>query len=352
MPIVTSPDQFHMEDLYVDLGAVLPQQLFLKCEGMNFAGSIKLKAAVEMMDAAEREGRLTEDSIVVESSSGNLGIALAMIAASRGYRFLCVTDIRCTTSARQLMESFGCQVHTVDTPHPESGYLGARLDRIRELCASDSRYVWLNQYTNNNNWVTHYRRTAPALAGAFPGLDVLFVGAGTTGTLMGCARYFRWKRPEVTVVAVDSVGSVSFGGPADRRMIPGLGAGVRPPLLNEYLVDDVVLVPEAETVRTCHHLASHGYLFGGSTGTVVRGAVRWLAEHPQDRPRTAVAISPDLGERYLDSVYDPGWVREHYGPDALTPSPRDSFPADGRTGSTTGSTTASATGSPDRKSVV
>src|SRR3712207_8852518 len=93
---------------------------------------------------------------------------------------------------------------------------------------------------------------------------------------MGCARYFRQHHPHVRIVAVDAVGSVSFGGPAGRRMIPGLGMGVRPPLLDESYVDDVVLVEEADAVRACHLLARHGFLFGGSTGTVVSGAATWL----------------------------------------------------------------------------
>ncbi|OKI02584.1 2,3-diaminopropionate biosynthesis protein SbnA [Streptomyces sp. CB02923] len=315
MPIIASPDEFNVEDLYVDLSPMASESLYLKCEGFNFAGSVKLKAAVEMVDSAERSGLLSRDSVIVESSSGNLGVALAMIAASRGYQFVCVTDARCNRATRELMESFGCLVHTVTDPQHEGGYLGARLEYLRKLCASDDRYVWLNQYANPSNWMAHYRKTAPALSRDFEQLDVLFVGAGTTGTLMGCARYFRQNRPDVTIVAVDSVGSVSFGGPAGRRMIPGLGAGVRPQLLDESLVDDVVVVPEYETIRTCHQLASRGYLFGGSTGTVVTGAVQWLAEK---RPRancTAVAISPDLGERYLDSVYEPDWVQRNYGLD-------------------------------------
>jgi cysteine synthase len=118
-------------------------------------------------------------------------------------------------------------------------------------------------------------------------------------------------------VAVDAVGSVAFGGPPLPRMIPGLGTGVRPPLLDESYIDDVVHVPEVDTVRACHRLARKGFLFGGSTGTVISGAMRWLAEHPAYGNLTAVAIAPDLGERYLDSVYQHGWVKEIYGPGAL-----------------------------------
>ncbi|MFE2564755.1 2,3-diaminopropionate biosynthesis protein SbnA [Streptomyces mirabilis] len=316
MPVISAPQDFNEDDLFVDLEGIFGHPLFLKCEGFNFAGSIKLKAATEMVEAAERDGLLTPGSVLVESSSGNLGVALSMIAAAKGYQFLCVTDARCNLATRLMMEALGGQVHVITEPDPVSGFLGARIDHVRALCASEDRYVWLNQYTNPNNGMAHYRRTAPAIARQFPDLDVLFVGAGTTGTLMGCARYFReWHRP-VRIVAVDSVGSVTFGGDAGRRMIPGLGASRRPPMLDESYVDDVVLVAETDTIRACHRLARRGFLFGGSTGTVVSGAMDWLARH-EGRELTAVAIAPDLGERYLETIYATNWVQDLYGPDVV-----------------------------------
>ncbi len=316
MPVISVPQAFNEEELYVDLRPIFGQPLFLKCEGFNFAGSIKLKAASEMVEAADREGALRPESVLVESSSGNLGVALSMIAASKDLRFVCVTDSRCNLSTRLLMEALGSEVHVITEPDPTGGFLGARLDYVRALCAADDRYVWLNQYTNPGNWRAHYRSTAPAIARQFPRLDVLFVGSGTTGTLMGCARYFReWHRP-VRVVAVDSVGSVTFGGSPGRRMIPGLGASVHPPLLDESYVDEVVRVEEADTIRACHRLARRGFLFGGSTGTVVSGALGWLARRGSPGC-TAVAIAPDLGERYLDTIYQANWVEAIYGKDVL-----------------------------------
>jgi cysteine synthase A len=316
--VISVPQAFNEDDLYVDLRPTVGLPLYLKCEGFNFAGSIKLKAATEMVEAAERDGVLTPSTVLVESSSGNLGIALSMLAASKGYKFLCVTDSRCNVATRRLMEALGSRVHVVTEPSATGGLLGARLDYVRALCASDDRYLWLDQYTNPGNWRAHYLRTAPAIARSFPDLDVLFVGAGTTGTLMGCARWFHeWDRP-VRVVAVDAVGSVTFGTPAARRMIPGLGMSVPPPLLDASLVDEVVWVEEPETVRACHRMARRGFLFGGSTGTVVSGAVRWLARH-DGGDLTAVAIAPDLGERYLDTVYQPAWLQEVYGAESGDP---------------------------------
>ncbi|MFY1587100.1 2,3-diaminopropionate biosynthesis protein SbnA [Micromonospora sp. WMMD734] len=309
MPVISAPHEFNVDDLFVDLRPIFGRDLFLKCEGFNFAGSIKIKAAAEMVTIAERSGRLRPGMTLVESSSGNLGVALGIIAAHRGYRFICVTDVRCNPLTRRLMTTLGADVRVVGEPAADEGLLGARIRYVQQLCAADDNHVWLNQYVNRANWQAHYRTTAPAIAAQFPDLDVLFIGAGTTGTLMGCARYFKAYHPGVRVVAVDSVGSVNFGGPAGRRMIPGLGTSVRPAILAESFVDDVVYVEEPETVRTCRQLLGHGFLLGGSTGTVISGALSWLA----DRSLRAVAISPDLGERYLASVYDDVWVRETYG---------------------------------------
>ncbi|MFF5142343.1 2,3-diaminopropionate biosynthesis protein SbnA [Streptomyces sp. NPDC013157] len=318
--IITNPLDFNVEDLYVDLWQSVGCRLYLKCEGFNFAGSIKIKAAVEMVAAKEREGRLRPGGTLVESSSGNMGVALSIVAASKGYRFVCVTDVRCTRAARLTMEALGGEVHVIGEPDAEGGYLGARIAHVRKLCEENAGYVWLNQYANSANWRGHYRTTGPEVAKAFPELDVLFIGAGTTGTLMGCARYFRENHPGVTIVAVDAAGSVTFGRPPGRRMIPGLGTSVRPPIFDASYADDVVYVEEAETIRMCRRLVGHGYLFGGSTGTVVSGARDWLTAHGRD-DMTAVAISPDLGGNYLDTIYDEVWASGVTGADGATARP-------------------------------
>lgn len=263
-----------------------------------------------------------------EARCGNLGVALSVIAASKGYRFICVTDSRCNLATRLMMEALGSTVHVITDHEPGSSFLAARLAHVRRLCDGDAACVWLSQYTNPANWRAHYRSTAPAIARGFPQLDVLFVGAGTTGTLMGCARYFSdWHR-SVKIIAVDSAGSVTFGGAPGRRMIPGLGMSVPPPLLDRSLVDEAVLVDEADSIRTCRALARRGFLFGGSTGTVVSGATHWLARHPDTRV-TAVAIAPDLGERYLDTIYQENWVQGLYGDGEATEphDPRAARPA-------------------------
>jgi cysteine synthase len=168
---------------------------------------------------------------------------------------------------------------------------------------------------NPNNSGAHMRTTAPSIAREFPQLDMLFVGAGTTGTLMGCARYYQQRNEQghrpVHVVAVDAVGSVTFGAPPVPRMIPGLGTSVRPDQLDASFIDEVVFVEE-DTVRACRRMAGSGFLFGDSTGTVVSGAMSWLAGHGAV-DMTAVAIAPDLGERYIGTIYDDNWLTDAIG---------------------------------------
>ncbi|KZX22308.1 2,3-diaminopropionate biosynthesis protein SbnA [Rathayibacter tanaceti] len=310
---ISSAEQLVIDDVFVDLDPVIGAPIVLKVEGLNFGGSIKLKTAVSMLDAAEAAGVLRPGSVIVESSSGNLGVALSVIAAGRGYGFVCVMDPRSSVQNRRHIEATGGRVIVVDELDSNQGFLTSRIDCVRALCAADDRYVWLNQYANSANWLGHYASTAPAIVREYPDLEVLYVGAGTTGTLMGCVRYLRDIGHRARVVAIDSVGSITFPGSGPgTRFIPGLGSSRRPEIFEPAEVGEVVHVHEADSVRMCRELARAGFLFGGSTGTVLAGALRHLAfEEPGGGVR--VAVAPDLGERYLDTVYDDDWVAEHYG---------------------------------------
>lgn len=322
MTVITAADQFNVPDLFIDLEPLFGERLLLKCEGMNFAGSIKYKTAVNMLDDAARSGRIRSGSTLIESSSGNLGIALSMAAASRGYSLVCITDLRCNSAAIRSMEAYGATVEIVTGSHP-TGMLQARIDRVRELTVANPDWMWLNQYENEANWKAHCATTGPEIFDGIGQVDVVFVGAGTCGTLMGVSRFVRTHSPRTRVIGIDSAGSVTFGGEAGVRHIPGLGAGVQPPFFESEEIDGVVTVDEAATVRASRALAQRGFLLGGSTGTVVAGAVAWLSQHG-DRDTVGVAISADLGERYLETIYDDDWVRSRYGVDALLPALRPS----------------------------
>lgn len=310
--IITAPDALQCDDVYVDIASSLGIPLYLKCEGFNFAGSIKLRAAVSMVDHATALGRVTSQTTLVESSSGNLGIALSVVAAARSIPMVCVVDPKCNRPAMDLMRALGTQVVVVDEPDDQGGFLTARKSRVRAMCDANPNYLWLNQYENEHSWIAYYESTARLIGKHFPDLDVVFIGVGTGGTLRGCSTYFREFLPNTKVVAVDSVGSVNFGMPPGPRHLPGIGASEPMDFVARDLADDVVVVPEREAVSACRDMARHGFLFGASTGTIVAGARKWLGANRIGGTRTAVAISPDFGERYLDTVYRSAWRDEMF----------------------------------------
>lgn len=288
----------------------------LKMESFNPAGSIKLKTAVALIDDLQARGLITPDTVLIESSSGNLGVALAMLCASRGLRFTCVVDPNSASHSIRVMRSYGAEVIQVDTADANGGFLGTRIALIRDLLARDARYVWLNQYENAANPRAHAQTTARSIGEHFGHVDYLFVGAGTTGTLMGCVQYFRQHHPHTKIIAVDSVGSVTFGTPAGRRFIPGLGTSQRPPIFDPQGIHALEMVPEARTVAMARLLArSRGLLVGGSTATVVAAVHAWRERI--EPGAVVVALSPDWGERYLDTLYDDQWVEQRFGREVL-----------------------------------
>ncbi|WP_433790742.1 2,3-diaminopropionate biosynthesis protein SbnA [Actinoplanes sp. CA-252034] len=321
MPVVSAPYEFLNPDVYLDLKPTIGRNLVVKCEGLNFGGSVKMRAAAAMVARAERDNLITGDTRLVESSSGNLGVALSVIAAAKGIPFTCVVDPRCNAATLATMRALGTDLVMVRRPHPVGGFLQARLDRVAELRAADPRYLWLNQYTNVANCTAHYEGTAPEILKRFPALDVLFVGVGTGGTAIGCAWYLRDSGATTRIVAVDAAGSVTLGQAPAPRLIPGLGAAVPPPMFDPDLFSDTVVVPEIDTVRACRTLAANGMLFGGSTGTVVSGALTWLRRHDPRGDLQAVCVSADMGERYLNTIYDDDWVEKNFGAAALEPLP-------------------------------
>jgi N-(2-amino-2-carboxyethyl)-L-glutamate synthase len=306
-----------LDDVFLHLGAAITTgEVYLKIEGLNPAGSIKLKAALGMVEDAERRGVLRPGDTLIESSSGSLGTALAIISATKGYRFVCVTDPNTLPMSVDIMSALGAEVVEVDWLDASGGYLGSRISYIRQRIAENPRLVWLNQYANPANWLAHDRCTAAAITAELPRVDFLFVGVGTSGTLMGCVNHFRRVSPATRIIAVDAVGSVSFGSPAGPRFIPGVGASRRPEILRPELVDELVLVSEADAVRTCRWLARrHGLLAGGSTGSVVSAILSRGPELPPDS--CVVGISPDFGDRYARTIYDDAWVADRFGQDCL-----------------------------------
>lgn len=288
-------------------------RLFAKLEGFNPGGSIKDRPALQMIQTGIEAGLILPETVIVESSSGNLGIGLAQVCLYLGLRFICVIDPKTTAQNRRLLEVYGAELEMVSEPDPLTGeYLQARLDRVNDLLDSLPGAFWPNQYASLCNAAAHHR-TMQEIVEALDGeIDYLFCSTSTCGTLRGCAEYARdHSLDRLKVFAVDAVGSVIFGGCSAKRLIPGHGASVRPALYQAGLADDCLQVTDWECVAGCRTLlAREALLVGGSSGATLMAANRMKDRIPDGA--TVVLIFPDRGERYVDTIFSNEWVFAHF----------------------------------------
>ncbi|MEU6643162.1 2,3-diaminopropionate biosynthesis protein SbnA [Saccharomonospora sp. NPDC046836] len=283
-------------------------EVIAKLELMNPGGSMKDRSARYIVESGLRDGSIRPGTRLIESSSGNFGIALAIAARVHALRFTCVVDPKTTTANLALLHRLGAEVEQVSEVDEAGGYLETRIRRVRELLAADPDAVWINQYANDRNWQAYYHGTGAELAAQLVRPPAyLFAAVSTTGSILGCARRLRERFPALRVVAVDAAGSVIFGGKPGRRDIPGIGSSRIPELCRPSEIDKVVHVDDVDAALGCRELlAREGIFAGGSTGSVVAAIARTLPDLP--KPCRIVAIFPDRGDRYLDLVYDDDWL--------------------------------------------
>lgn len=299
-PLVSLPDRV------LDLHA--------KLEYTNPTGSSKDRSAFWILRRAMERGDIGHATTVVESSSGNLAISLAYFCRALGIAFVPVIDPHCNSLTETYLRALCGRVEKVTEPDDTGGYLRARLARVRRLRDELAPSYWPNQYANTDAMAAHYHSTGAELCRSLPRIDHLFVGVGTGGTIAGLSQRVKAEFPRVTVIAVDTEGSMIFGGAPRRRWIPGLGSSIRPPLCSRADVDDVVIVSERDGIAGCDELLRrHGLFAGGSTGSVYAAIGHYFTRHPPGLTRPTVAfLCADRGIPYVDTVYDPAWVEEHY----------------------------------------
>lgn len=206
---------------------------------------------------------------------------------------------------------YGGELIIIDNKDENGGYLNSRIKYIQQLLQENNNYIWLNQYSSINNVTAHYESTAKEIFDSFDDIDYLFVGVGTSGTIMGCYEYIQRNNLSTKIIAVDAEGSVSFGLPASKRLIPGIGTSRKPELLNCNLFDEVIIVSEPETITTCHEvLSNYSLLVGGSTGSVLAAIKKHHNKITHNKK--VVAISPDFGDKYLDTIYNINWLNNNF----------------------------------------
>jgi cystathionine beta-synthase len=296
----------------------LPYRVLAKLEQMNPGGSVKDRIGTSMIEAAEKDGRLKPGGTIVEATSGNTGVGLALVAAVRGYRIVFVIPDKMSSEKIRLLRAYGARV--VVTPagvppdHPMSHYSVAR-----RLAEEIPGAYYPNQYENSGNPEAHYRTTGPEIDRDVPkDLGAVIGTVGTGGTMSGIGRYFKEHRPTVRVVAVDPAGSVLAPyfrthqlGTAVPYQVEGIGEDMIPKSIQFQYLDEFVEVGDRESFLMARRLAQEEGLFvGGSSGSAVVGALRWLSARPLPEGSTVVVLLPDSGDRYLSKFYSDDWMRE------------------------------------------
>ena len=282
--------------------------MLLKLEGHNPGGSIKDRTAYSLVQSLERQRPLEPAASIVESTSGNLGTALAAICRARGYRFTAVVDPKISSYTLDVLHRLHARVEQVVETDPTGGYLLTRLARVRELLEEDPASRWTNQYGNPANPRAHFEMTGPELLRplARPPAAV-FVAVSTGGTLAGVGRYLKAVSPTTVVVGVDVAGSLVFDDRPGPRAITGIGSSRKSDFLTPEVYDDHVLVQEDEAIAACHALSGLvGLHLGASSGAVVAAAARFVRRYAVRG--TAICLCPDDGRKYHDTIYESAWL--------------------------------------------
>lgn len=278
----------------------LPGDVAVKVEFYNPANSVKDRIGTAIVDAAEAAGELTPGGTIVEGTSGNTGIALAMVGAARGYRVILTMPETMSTERRVMLKAFGAEI--VLTPGAD-GMRGA-LERAQEIVRSTPNSIWAQQFANQANVQAHYTGTGPEIWDASEGaVDVFIAGIGTGGTLTGSGRYLREQKPDVKLIAVEPADSpILSGGQAGPHKIQGIGANFVPEILDTDLYDEVYPATFEESIETARRLGTEEGILGGiSTGAIISAALKEAAK-PESEGKLIVAIVCDFGERYISTA--------------------------------------------------
>lgn len=277
----------------------LEATVLAKLEYFNPLASVKDRIAVSMIEAAEKAGKIKEDTILVEPTSGNTGIGLAFVCAAKGYRLVLVMPDTMSKERRSLLKAMGAKLILT----PGSGGMGEAIRKAEELVQQDKRYLMLQQFKNPANPEVHRRTTAEEIWRDTDGkVDILVAGVGTGGTITGVAEVLKQRKPSFQAIAVEPAGSpILSGGKAGPHKIQGIGAGFVPDVLRVDLIDEVITVENEEAMEMARRLAKEeGILTGISAGAAAHAALK-VAARAENKDKVIVFIACDTGERYLST---------------------------------------------------
>jgi N-(2-amino-2-carboxyethyl)-L-glutamate synthase len=282
-------------------------RVYAKLELLNPGGSVKDRPAKFIIEQGLGDGSIYPGAHLIESTSGNLGVALAMISRVHNLELTCVVDPNISKTNLEIMKLYGAHIEMVSEKDARGGYLETRIARVKSLLAEKENGVWINQYANVRNWQSHYHGEGEELLKQLPERpDYLVMGVSTSGTILGIARRLREVYPELKVIGVDALGSMLFGHKPGKRFLPGIGASRVPELLAREEIDDVIYASDLESCESCLDLVKdEGIFAGGSSGSVVAAIKKLIPHIPKGS--CIATLFPDRGDRYMDLVYNADW---------------------------------------------
>ena len=285
-------------------------KIFAKLECYNPTGSIKDRAASYILKSLLNRKVISPNTTIIESSSGNFGVALSAYTKLHGLKFICVIDKTTLPINEELIKLYGAEVICIDKPDAYGGYLLNRIAKVKEILNDTADIYWINQYGNKLNAQAYFNTIGEEICAEAPNkkLDYLFLGVSSGGTITGISNKIKQCYPEAQVIAVDVEGSIIFDGKPRKRHIPGIGSSMKPSILAYAKIDDVVTVNEEETISGCEELFErYNLLVGGSSGSVLAGINKYFQRNPVEEEVNIMCVFADTGSKYLNTLFNKDW---------------------------------------------
>lgn len=285
--------------------------VYAKLEHYNPMGSVKDRSALYILGKILDSGEINKDTVIIESSSGNFGVALSAYCKEKGLKFYCVVDPHISPVNEYLIKTLSTKMIKVSDIDENGGYLLNRIRKVKQLQSEIANSYWVNQYGNPYNAEAYGETLGKEICDdmdSMSGIDYIFLGVSSGGTITGISQKVREVYPNAKVIEVDIKGSVIFGGMPKKRYIPGIGSSMVPDILKQAKIDEVFMVDEYDTVEMCHELLKEHYLFlGGSSGSVYFAIKKYFEGRSFDKKQNVVAIFADRGDRYVNTIYNDEW---------------------------------------------
>lgn len=287
--------------------------MYAKLEYNNFSGSSKDRAGYSIIYNGIKSGKINKDTTLIASSSGNLAIAVASICKMLQLKFIPVIDPNINRTYETLLNLMSYKVVKVTERDHTGGYLLTRIDTVNRMAASITNSFIADQYGDPNNYKGYFGLGKEILT-AFDKLDYIFVAVSSSGAITGISNSIKSKSPRTKIIGIDVEGSVIFNQPPKKRYISGIGASQVPPIIQDALIDDVIILPQTDIVQGCFELLNEQVIFAGaSSGAVYFAAKQYLEKERGGSKKTALLIFPDKGFSYLDTIYNKEWAGQLAG---------------------------------------